>query len=104
MSVTIPKVGDFGFTQTITMTDESGTAVDISTATTKTFYFKDPAGTVTSKTATFTTNGSDGKLYWTVTTGFLATAGTWRVEAFASAAGWQKRSAEIRFDVGSVIS
>jgi hypothetical protein len=76
-------LGDYGFAITIIMT-EGGTAKDISTASTKQFVFKKPDASTATKTAIFTTDGTNGSLYYTVETGFLNQIGAWQVQAVAT--------------------
>lgn len=64
-----PKIyaGNYGHTHTITLVDEDDAALDISGATTKQIVFKDPSGNETSVTAEYVTDGTDGKITYTVT-------------------------------------
>ena len=71
---------DYGTRFELTITDQDGAAVDISSATTKALIFESPGETVSSKAATFTTNGTDGKIYWDATEGFLDTIGRWKLQ------------------------
>jgi len=70
---------DVGTVITVTVT-EGGTAKDISAATTKQFYLRDPNGDEVAKTAQFVTDGSDGQLKYTTVTDDLDTAGTWWIQ------------------------
>lgn len=74
--------GNWGHHHTITVTDEDGAVVDISAATAKQMFFKGPSGTVITKTASFLTDGTDGKIRYTVTDGDTVDAvkGTWKIE------------------------
>jgi hypothetical protein len=53
---------------------------DISTATTKQIYFKKPNGATLTKTATFTTDGTDGKIEYTTVADDIDVAGTWQIQ------------------------
>lgn len=76
-------VGDVGTIITLTIyEDDETTAVDVSSATTKTIYVRKPSGTKDSWTATFTTDGSDGKITYTTTTGDIDETGTWLVQGY----------------------
>jgi hypothetical protein len=66
----------------LTIKDSDGVAVDISTATTKEIYFRKPDGTTVSKTGTFNTDGTDGKLYYSTESGFLTPNGKWHLQAY----------------------
>lgn len=66
----------------LTMIDENGTVVDISTATATSIIFKSKAGVSTTKTGSFYTNGTDGKVkYRTTSSDTWLTAGVWQVYA-----------------------
>lgn len=74
-------VNDIGTVFTITIT-EGGSAIDISTATTKDFHFDKPsANGKFSKTAIFVTDGTDGKLKYVSESEVLDTAGDWKIQA-----------------------
>jgi hypothetical protein len=76
------RVNDVGTVFELTVTDASG-AVDISGATTKQISLEPPtrANKVT-KAATFTTDGTDGKMLYTTVAGDLDEAGSWRVQGY----------------------
>ena len=75
-------VGDIGTIFEATIYVEPKTVLDISAATTKTIMFQKPDGTVTTNTAGFLTDGSDGKVTYTIVTDDLDQIGDW---------GWQVR-------------
>ena len=82
-----------GVTLTITFKDDSDSAIDVSSATTKSIYLQDPAGTVNTHTADFTTDGSDGKIkYTTAATSDLDLCGTWRIQGHVSSSSWNYKS------------
>lgn len=56
----------------------TGSALDVSTATAKTLKIERPDGTVLSKTASFTTDGTDGQLEYSTISGDLDQPGEWR--------------------------
>lgn len=73
--------GDYGQVMELTYIDiDTGIAADISTYsdTIRLIFTKAENGTPTNKTATFVTDGSDGKVQYTTESGFL-TAGIWFV-------------------------
>lgn len=74
--------GDIGTIFRLTITDTSGTAIDVSTAATKYIYFQDPTSAKVQKTAVFTTNGSDGKIQYTSVSGDIDMVGTWQVQGY----------------------
>ena len=74
------------------MTSTGGTTVaDIRTATTKQFTFKRPDGTTFTKTAVFTTDGTDGDIQYLSVDGDLNVSGTWHLQAYVvtSAGNWK---------------
>ena len=73
-------LGDIGTVFTITL-KEDDTAVNISTATTKQIIFLDPSQSATAKTAEFTDDGSNGKIYYTTIANDLDEAGIWQIQA-----------------------
>jgi len=66
---------------------ENRTAVDISTALTKTIHLRSPADVVKSFTANFTTDGVDGQLEYTVVADDLDELGVWRIQGRVTFAG-----------------
>jgi len=56
--------------------------LDISSATTKELVFKTPLGILKTKTASFTTDGTDGQIEWTTINGDLDEIGEWKLQAY----------------------
>ncbi len=79
-------VGDVGtaFERTIT---EGATAVNISSATLMQLVFRKPDGTTMTKTAVWTTTGTDGKLRYVTIAGDLSVAGQWGLQAYVEMNG-----------------
>jgi len=73
-------VGDIGTVLRVTVKDGDD-AVDVSTATTKTIILEDPSGNNSDKAATFTTDGTDGKIQYTTVSGDLDERGNWSIQA-----------------------
>ncbi len=92
------RTGDYGAAVTITVTS-GGVAWDISAATTKEFKFRRPDGSVTTVTAVFVGTGSDGKLSYTVPSGFLNMQGVWKVQALITFASSYYQTAPGQFVV-----
>lgn len=79
---------------------KDGTAiVDISGATTKQIIFKKANGETVTKTATFKTDGTDGKIQYTTVTNDLDVEGTWEIQAFVILASGEWMSDVSRFVV-----
>lgn len=93
-------VDDYGWVGKLTL-QQDGTAIDISSYTTRQFIFKAPSGTATTKTATFDTDGTDGVLKYTVEDGLIDEVGNWRVQARIAKSGVELTSADLRFVVYS---
>jgi len=74
-------VDDVGTLFIITIYDGDD-VVDISAATTKQIKFRKSDGTTLTKTATFLTDGSDGKLDYTTVAEDLDVSGSWEIQAF----------------------
>ena len=75
-------VGDIGTTLVVTIKDGS-TIVDLSSATTKKLEFQPPDGGVKLiKNASFTTDGTDGKIQYAFVSGDLSACGRWRYQGF----------------------
>ena len=64
--------GDYGTTITLTVVDADAAAIDISGATSKVIVFRRHDGTRMTKAATFTDDGTDGKIYYTLVAADLA--------------------------------
>lgn len=93
------RVGDIGSKVELTVKDQDGVAVDISSATTKNFRFLDPNNGTLLKAASFTGTGSDGKLEYAFISGDLDVAGTWKVQAEIVYSGGTYTSDSISFEV-----
>ncbi len=93
-------VGDIGTVFTVTLTENS-VAVDISSATVKQLIFKapEPDGTVSTKTALFTTDGHDGKLSYTTIANDLNRSGVWKVQAYVEVTSGKWHSSYTTFTV-----
>jgi hypothetical protein len=93
------QVDDFGWVGRLTL-KQDGTAVDISSYTTKQFFFVNPSGTASSaKTADFDSDGTDGKLKYTILTGEIDTAGNWNVFARIAKASTELTTDPLEFRV-----
>ncbi|MCP4493211.1 MAG: hypothetical protein GY820_38805 [Gammaproteobacteria bacterium] len=94
-----------GDTQTFVCTITDGTnAIDISGATTKEMWFEKADGSVVEQTATFTTDGTDGKMQYTCAITDLDIAGTWKMQGYVvlAASTWHSNVQE--FEVKANLS
>jgi hypothetical protein len=83
-------VGEYGKVNTLTLKDFSGNAQDVSTYTTsKQVICRSPDGRKTiTATGAYTTNGADGKVYWTFSSSDpLDRAGTWTGQVLLTKSG-----------------
>jgi hypothetical protein len=102
MADTIIHVGDVGTIFRLTITeDDDVTAVDVSLASVKTFYFKKPDGTKLAATAEFNTDGADGKLVYTTIEDDIDAVGTWQVQAYVEIGAAKYYSSKQTFSVHS---
>ena len=72
-------LGDIGTVFVVTVKDDT-TVVNISAATTKQIIFMAPDGGKLTKTASLTTDGTDGKMQWTTIANDLDEPGTWKIQ------------------------
>lgn len=94
------RLGDIGTAIRLTLLD-GATPVNISSATIKQIIFQKPDGTRVEKTATFLTNGSDGKLQYLTQAGDLDQTGTWKVQGYVAMPQWTGKTEIAKFKVVS---
>jgi len=90
--------GDIGSTITVTIT-EDGVVKDISDASTKTFKIRRAHGLLSSKTASFLTDGTEGKLTWTTSSLDVLSSGHHWLQVYLVTPGWSGHTAMHRFTV-----
>ena len=81
MSAEEVHVGDTGTRITLTVYDRTS-VVDISGASTKQVWITDPDGACVKSDATFTTDGTDGKIYYDSVADTFDQAGDWQVQGY----------------------
>lgn len=93
--------GDNATTLTLTLyTDAAKTTVkDISTSTSVACIIKDPLENVTSKAASLTTDGTDGKVDLTLLAAELANEGLYEVQVKVTGTPWSGQSSSYEFVV-----
>ena len=102
MAGTIIHNGDVGTIIRLTITeDDDTTAINVSGATVKTFYFLKPDGTKENVDAEFDSDGTDGKLKYTTIAGDNDTVGRWQVQAYVEIGLAKYYSAKTTFVVQS---
>ena len=90
---------DFGWVGRLTL-KQDGTVVDISSFTTRQMFLVDPDGTAsTAKTANFDSDGTDGKLKYTILTSEINKVGNWNVFARIKKTGVELTSDPLEFRV-----
>lgn len=91
--------GNVGMVFTATITENS-TAVDISGATGTGFVFTRPNRTTVTVASTFVSDGSDGRVTYSSTSGLLSVPGVWRYQAYINGVGaWSGHSESKHFRV-----
>lgn len=98
-----PHVGDNGTVFVIICRDQDNQVIDISDATDLKIAFKKPDGTTFSKTASFTTDGTDGKLQAVTTGSELDTEGEWNYQGWVDKVGWEGYTDILSFDLDPVV-
>jgi len=96
------KLGSYGTHINITVMDESTSLpLNISSATVKKFVFilPTPARREVIKTASFTTDGSDGKLSYVIAYGDLTVSGDWEVYAYVESTPYNGNTSSSFFTV-----
>lgn len=85
---------------------EDGSAVDVSTVSTKQIILQKPDGSAAlTKTASFTNTGTDGKIQYTTISGDLNVTGIWNIQgAIVFSGGFSGRSDVQQFEVKGNLS
>ena len=73
-------VGDKNFSFDITITEDC-VALNISAATVKEILLQKPSGAILTKAATFTVDGTDGRIYYSTLVGDIDEVGVWKIQA-----------------------
>lgn len=80
--------GTSGARVIVTFVDDAGTVIDISAATTRQILMKSAkSGTVKTCTASFVATGSDGQIYYALTSTDLDAIGDWVIQGKVSNVG-----------------
>jgi hypothetical protein len=101
MSLDYMVAGDYGQIIVLTVLDcDTSAAADISGYSTSIqVVLKDPSLNEETKTALFVTDGSDGKVKYTVTTGVIDERGSWAIRAIVKSGTAQLSSDWAQFAV-----
>jgi hypothetical protein len=96
------QAGATGMVITLTVQDEAGVAVNLTTATTTEIILKPPQGFAITKTASVVSPATDGKIRYVTEAGVLGVPGKWKAQAFvALSGGAEYYSTTIDFVVGA---
>jgi len=94
------QLGDTGVIVELTVTlEDEVTPYDLSSASLTEIHLGPPSGDAKVCTATFVTDGTDGKLQYATLAGDIDVAGTWDVQAYWEDGGDLRRSTVVVFDV-----
>ena len=91
-------VNDVG-TRLIITIKESGSAVDISSATSLQIVIKSPDTTTSTKNASLYTDGTDGKITYILTSGDVSVSGRYKIQAIVQIDGGTYYSSIYTFKV-----
>ena len=89
---------DVGTRFEVTIKDD-GVVVDISAASVKEIIFKRQNGSLLTKSASFTTDGTDGRIDYTTVSGDLTQVGIWNIQAKITLGSGTWRSEVEEFEV-----
>jgi len=95
-------VGDIGTAFVLTVV-EGTSVVDISSASVKEMIFQKPSGVVVTKTASFQTDGTDGKIRYITTSGDIDESGYWLYQGRIVLSSWSGHTDMHGFEVYRVI-
>ena len=95
--------GDFGAVTFVIQFVNAGSAVDISTYTTLTIRMGPSGGTINDFTASFTTDGTDGQIEYTLASSDIDTEGVWLIQGKVEKTGAQISSRKGTFEVHDAI-
>ena len=95
--------GDIGVRLEVQFVDSVGAAINLSGASAKRIHIQKPDGTVLTKDASFTTDGTDGKIYYTTASGDLSTEGDYYMQGYAVYGTNTKTTAAAKFTIGPTL-
>ena len=103
------RIGDVGGVIILTF-EEDNAAVDISSATNMQINFRTPVGDLITKTGTLYSSGTDGKMKYTVESGFFNRSrrseliGEWQAEGTCTIGSWSGTSTITSFCVDDTLA
>ncbi len=93
------RVGDVGTHLEIEVLEDCNVPLDISTASVKDITIQRPDKTTVVKNGIFTTDGTDGKVYFLTAAGDLNIEGTYSIQIYLELPTWQGYSCIDEFEV-----
>jgi hypothetical protein len=99
MSIPTVHLNDVGVAIKLTFVDENGNVIDISSATTKEILLQPSGGTTQTHTASFFTDGRDGIISYTISTGDLSVATKWNAQGYVVMPSGSFHTAYLAFEV-----
>lgn len=96
-------VDDIGVRFTVTIKDGED-IVDVSSASLKQLLFQRPNGSILTKTASLFSDGTDGIIIYTTTSGDLSEAGNWKLQGYVEFGSSHYHSDVVTFRVHRNIS
>jgi hypothetical protein len=103
VSVGSARLNDEGTAIQATVLDCGQVPPGFASATVKTIKWKKPSGAVESRTASFVTDGSDGKIRYLTVAGDLDEIGTWEYQAYIELAGRKFHTSILAFTVRRIL-
>lgn len=96
-------IGDIGTIIELVVYDTEGRLQDLSGVSTKQIKFTKPSGATETKTASYSTDGTDGKVRYVMILGDLDESGLWECRAYlAPINGWTGHTSAVQFMVHAV--
>ena len=86
------RVGVVGLILEVEVLEGCTTVLTVQTATVKTIVIVRPDGTSFTRAATFSVDGTDGKIYILTAAGDLTMSGTYYIQAYLELPAWQGHS------------
>jgi hypothetical protein len=102
VSVGVARLNDVGTAVQATVLD-CGQPLDVSAATVKQIRWKKPSGAYEVRTATFVTDGTDGRIRYVTIAGDLDELGAWEYQAYLELAGRQFHTSLLAFTVRRIL-
>ena len=86
------RVGDVGTVIRLVVQDQDEAILDVSSASTKQIIFRKPSGATLTKVASFSTDGTDGRIQYATIAGDIDESGIWQMQGYVVTPTWTVRS------------